>query len=69
MVTSGGTPVGQVTSGNFSPMLGCGIALALLETGPSSAVVGDRVTVSQRGREIDATVVATPFWTSGGSGA
>ena len=52
--------VGAVTSGNFSPMLGHGIALALIDAAadpqPSSGVE-----VEQRGRAMEATVVTTPF--------
>jgi aminomethyltransferase len=59
-VASGTEAVGTVTSGNFSPMLGHGIALALVDaalaTDPAIAV-----TVLQRGRGLDASVVATPF--------
>ena len=43
--------VGVVTSGNFSPMLGHGIALAFL---PPDVVDGDAVTVDVRGREVPA---------------
>jgi glycine cleavage system T protein (aminomethyltransferase) len=50
--------VGEVTSGNFSPMLEHGIALAFL---PPDVEVGAAVTVDIRGRAVDATVVKTPF--------
>ncbi len=53
-----GQPAGQVTSGNFSPVLGRGIALAFL---PPTVAVGDRVAVDQRGDAVPAEVVATPF--------
>ncbi len=56
-----GTEIGTVTSGNFSPMLERGIALALLAS-EAKAAPGDRVTISQRGRTLDATVTKTPFW-------
>lgn len=49
---------GQVTSGNFSPSLGHGIALAFL---PPAASPGDEVTVDVRGRAVAARVVTTPF--------
>jgi aminomethyltransferase len=45
-----------VTSGNFSPILGHGIALALLHTD----VVGD-VIIDVRGSELPGRVVPTPF--------
>ena len=51
--------VGEVTSGNFSPMLEHGIALAFV----SPAVdVGAAVTIDVRGRSLPGTVVALPFW-------
>jgi aminomethyltransferase len=50
--------VGEVTSGNFSPMLGCGIALALLEP---SVEIGDEVVVDVRGTPLPMSVVKTPF--------
>jgi len=54
-----GAVVGVVTSGNFSPMLERGIALAFV---PPETGVGARVTIDVRGREVAATVVDTPFW-------
>ena len=64
-----GRPAGTVTSGNFSPMLEHGIALALVgsEFGPEPSMVFE---IEQRGRSIPATVVTTPFtrpgqWASG----
>ncbi|MGH9153091.1 MAG: glycine cleavage T C-terminal barrel domain-containing protein, partial [Acidimicrobiales bacterium] len=53
-----GRPAGVVTSGNFSPVLGHGIAFAFLppEVGP-----GAEVTVDVRGRPVAARVVTTPF--------
>jgi aminomethyltransferase len=50
--------VGIVTSGNHSPMLGVGIALALVEP---SVVAGDRVEIDVRGRRLPAEVVTPPF--------
>jgi aminomethyltransferase len=57
-VTHAGKPVGAVTSGNFSPCLEQGIALAFL---PPDVVVGDAVEVEMRGRGVAARVVKTPF--------
>jgi aminomethyltransferase len=57
-VLAGGEAVGEVTSGNFSPTLGHGIALALLRP---DVAVGDAVSVDVRGTVLAATVVATPF--------
>jgi aminomethyltransferase len=53
-----GEPLGEVTSGTFSPTLKQGIALALLATGVAE---GDEVVVDVRGREVAATVVRPPF--------
>ncbi len=53
-----GEPVGTVTSGNFSPVLGHGIALALLVTEVGE---GTEVIVDARGTELAARVVPTPF--------
>ena len=60
-VMGAGTVVGQVTSGNFSPMRECGIALAFVDTDAGLAI-GDRVAVMVRGRELAATVAPLPFW-------
>ena len=54
-----GAVAGVVTSGNFSPMLERGIALAFV---PPEIDVGADVTIDVRGREVAATVVETPFW-------
>jgi aminomethyltransferase len=61
LVTAGGEEVGFVTSGNFSPMLKRGIALALLGT-KDGPVKGDAVEINLERRSVAATVVATPFW-------
>jgi aminomethyltransferase len=53
-----GEEIGAVTSGNFSPMLGHGIALAFV---PPDVQPGDRVSVDVRGQLLDAEVVALPF--------
>ncbi|MCB0994645.1 MAG: glycine cleavage system protein T, partial [Acidimicrobiales bacterium] len=50
--------VGFVTSGNFSPVLECGIALALVEP---TVAIGDRVVIDARGTELPAEVVELPF--------
>lgn len=57
-VLVGGEQVGIVTSGNFSPELGHGIALAFL---PPTFEVGDAVEIDARGTAMAATVVTTPF--------
>ncbi len=53
-----GAPVGQVTSGNFSPTLGRGIALAFL---PPPLKEGASVSVDARGQRLPARVVYPPF--------
>jgi len=50
--------VGTLCSGNFSPVLGCGIGLGLLS---GDLPIDTPVTVHLRGREIPATVCALPF--------
>jgi len=57
-VLQGEDAVGVVTSGNFSPVLGHGIALALLAPAVS---VGDSVSIDIRGDRVPATVVKAPF--------
>ena len=53
-----GETIGTVTSGNFSPTLGHGIALAFLAL---SASPGDAVTIDIRGRSVAAAVTKIPF--------
>ncbi len=59
-VVRSGQTAGIVTSGNYSPMLEHGIALALIDSSfdpePST-----RFDIDQRGRSVPASVVATPF--------
>ena len=55
---AGGNPVGEVTSGTFSPTLRQGIGLALLDR---SVTEGDEVTVDVRGRTSAFRVVRPPF--------
>ena len=57
-VLAGGEAVGHVSSGNFSPVLGCGIALAF--TRPD-VVVGDAVEIDMRGTLVPGRVVDLPF--------
>lgn len=56
-----GESVGEITSGNFSPVLGCGVALAFL---PPDVVDGTSVSVDVRGSAVAATVTKPPFHTS-----
>lgn len=53
-----GEVAGEVTSGNFSPMLETGIALAFV---PPDADIGDVLAVDMRGTPTPATVVKLPF--------
>ncbi|WP_112240128.1 glycine cleavage system aminomethyltransferase GcvT [Kribbella monticola] len=60
VVDSSGAPLGEVTSGTFSPTLKKGIALALLD---ASVKEGDEVAVDIRGRQEAFEVVKPPFVT------
>jgi len=57
-VMAGSELVGEVTSGNFSPTLGHGVALAFL---PPQSREGQKVTVDARGQQLPATIVPLPF--------
>jgi aminomethyltransferase len=61
-VFAGSDHVGSVTSGTFSPTLGAGIALALVDR---RVGLGDQVAVEIRGREEPFEVVKPPFVTPG----
>jgi aminomethyltransferase len=63
-VVAEGSVVGTVTSGNFSPMLGYGIALALVDSAVD-ATPGRVLGLDHRGRSRDAAVTPTPFVTAG----
>ncbi len=53
-----GAPAGTVTSGNFSPVLGTGIAMAFL---PPEVEPGTPVEVEARGKVLSGRVVKLPF--------
>ena len=57
-VTADGVKLGEVTSGNFSPVLGHGIALAFL---PPELEPGAAVEIDLRGKPVPATVIKLPF--------
>lgn len=62
-VYAGSTPIGETTSGTFSPTRRTGIALALLDTAAGLAD-GDRVEIDIRGRRAEARVTRPPFVTT-----
>ncbi len=50
--------IGEITSGNFSPVLGHGIALGFV---PPDTAEGTAVTIDVRGNDLPGRVAATPF--------
>jgi aminomethyltransferase len=58
-----GERVGTVTSGVFSPMLGCGIGLGFVT--PQVAAIGAPLTINYDKVSMNATVCNLPFYTSG----
>lgn len=57
---AGGSPVGEVTSGNFSPMLQKGIGLGYAP--PAYGTIGTPLAIDIRGRTVPAIVVMPPFY-------
>jgi len=57
-VLVGNDTIGEVTSGNFSPVLGRGIAMAFL---PPEVEEGAAVEIDVRGKRLTATVTTMPF--------
>jgi aminomethyltransferase len=53
-----GVPVGELTSGSFSPVLGCGIGMSFL---PPGLAIGSTVEVEARGRRLECRASALPF--------
>ncbi len=53
-----GVSVGSVTSGNFSPVLGHGIAMGFV---PPDLVAGQAVDIDVRGKSLPGTIVDLPF--------
>jgi len=53
-----GAPVSELTSGNFSPVLGRGIGMCFL---PPELAVGSAVDVEARGRRLACGISALPF--------
>jgi len=56
-----GAEIGVITSGNYSPILGHGIAIALL---PASFTIDEQVLISGRKSDEEATIVPMPFYKS-----
>ncbi len=61
VILADGQMVGTVTSGNFSPMLECGIALGFVDT-EAGLTQGDSVALEVRGSSLPAVISPTPFW-------
>jgi aminomethyltransferase len=59
-VYAGDRPIGETTSGTFSPTRKVGIALALIDTA-AGVVDGDLVEIDIRGRKAEARVTRPPF--------
>ena len=60
VVGADGTDIGETTSGTFSPTVGKGIGLALLDTA-ADVQDGDEISVDVRGRSLRVRVVRPPF--------
>ncbi len=58
-----GEAVGSVTSGVFSPMLGCGVGLGYVR--PEAAAIGAPLTIRHDSVSMEATVVELPFFRGG----
>ncbi len=61
-----GVGIGEVTSGNFSPVLGHGIALALVAEDGAPLTPGTPVELELRGRRLPGQVTTLPFVRGGG---
>ena len=62
-ILRGGVRVGTVTSGVFSPMLGCGIGLGFVR--PEDAAVGTPLSIRHEKTGMEAVVCGLPFYTGG----
>lgn len=63
LIQADGRTIGEVTSGVFSPMLGCGIGMGYVES--AHADLGGALNVCQDRVTLDATVCGLPFYTGG----
>ncbi len=61
IVDPDGTPIGLVTSGSQSPVLGAGVALGYVPNDPAVTAPGTRLGIAVRGRVLPATVTKPPF--------
>ena len=66
-VLSGTSAIGTVTSGNFSPVLGRGIAMAFIDTA-HDVENGTELAIDVRGRHLEAHVGPLPFVGAGRAG-
>jgi aminomethyltransferase len=66
-ILAGGQPVGQTTSGTYSPTLGRPIAMGYVR--PAWSEVDTELTIDVRGRPERARVVALPFYRRNSKGA
>jgi sarcosine oxidase subunit alpha len=64
VVVDGGAPAGRVTSSRFSGQLGKVIGMAWVPTALASE--SERITISDGGRTVEATVVTRPFFDADG---
>jgi aminomethyltransferase len=60
IVMSGGSAVGEITSGTLSPTLGKSIAMAYVDAGLTA--VGTQLSVDLKGSMVEASVVKLPFY-------
>jgi aminomethyltransferase len=61
LVDAEGQPLGHVTSGSQSPVLGKGVGLGYVPNDPAYTAPGSTVYVDVRGRRLRATVTKPPF--------
>lgn len=62
-IWAGEARVGTVTSGAFSPMLGCGVGIGLVD--PAAASPGTALTIRHENIRMDATACTLPFYAGG----
>jgi aminomethyltransferase len=62
-IFSEGAQIGFVTSGAFSPMLGCGIGIGLVT--PEKGEIGNPLTIRHENVSMEATVCDLPFYRGG----